>query len=69
MCTGTVQDFRAIQALQTIPIPEVNVGQGDDSDESAKEGKGNTDFNEDEIQNLTAADAAAEIPNLTELVG
>ena len=59
---------RAIKAQQTIPIPEVNIGQDDDRDESDKEGKDNADFNEDEIQNLTLADATMEIPNLTQLV-
>ena len=43
---------RAIKGQQTIPIPEVNIGQDDDSDESDKERKDNSDFNEDEKRKL-----------------
>ena len=57
-----------MKAQQTIPIPEVNIGQDDDSDESDKERKDNADFNEDKNQNLTVADATMEIQNLTQLV-
>ena len=49
--------------------PEANVGQDNDSDgESDEEGEDNADFNGYEIQDMTAAEAAAEIQNLIQLV-
>ena len=49
--------------------PEANVGQDNDSDgESDEEGEDNVDFNGDEIQNMAAAESAAEIQNLIQLV-
>ena len=59
--------YKVSTAQQAIFHPDANVGQGEeDSDDDGEEGGDDEDYNGDAVQNMTAAEAAAEIQQLAQ---